>query len=278
MKPPLPFRLHLLQRTEVVLLHLPCVSRLLPALLLDCSRAPPTVLAATLCSQLVARYLIVFRIFLSVSRPQRLCLLCSLLFFFRLTALCSSTHLWHMFSHLSPASVDGLTVGMPVLIHERWPPLFSTFVSMNVRSKPSSLRSVSSSAPSRTTGEVRSFITGSDSRVLQIANLNHLVIVHRDQLSLLLHLHSASFLETLHQHLHRTVASLLLRRELECVDQVVACSVWRSVRSANFCFSAVRAVLCDQDSLRISPVVLATTCCTTSCTAPLLFLVAIAMP
>ena len=44
---------------------------------------------------------------------------------------------------------------------------------------------------------------------------------------------------------------LLVCRDLERIDQVVAQSLRCSVRSKHFCFSAVRAVLCDQDSLSL---------------------------
>ena len=48
--------------------------------------------------------------------------------------------------------------------------------------------------------------------------------------------------------------------ELERIDQLVAHSLRRSVSSKNCCFSAVRTVLYDQDSVRISPTVLAAAC------------------
>ena len=76
------------------------------------------------------------------------------------------------------------------------------------------------------------------------------------------HLQSASFLETL-SHFHTTVTShLLVRHELECVDESVAYSMWRSERSEDLCFTAVRGIQCDQDSVRIPAVVLAVTCST----------------
>ena len=52
----------------------------------------------------------------------------------------------------------------------------------------------------------------------------------------------------------QTVTSMLLiRQELECVDQIVTYSMWWSLCSED------RAILCDQDSVRVPPVVLTTT-------------------
>ena len=62
------------------------------------------------------------------------------------------------------------------------------------------------------------------------------------------------------QHLHRTVIlRLLVRQELECVDQVVTYSMCRSIS-----FMAVRTILYYQDSVRIPPSALAATWSTPS--------------
>ena len=100
---------------------------------------------------------------------------------------------------------------------------------MMVRSIPSSsLPSVSSSAPSRATPSGKSavnlgFNTECDSMdLLHIADLNRFMSVRDASWNLLNYLSPASFLETLKQHLRRTVTSrLLFRQELECVDQVL---------------------------------------------------------
>ena len=53
---------------------------------------------------------------------------------------------------------------------------------------------------------------------------------------------------------HQTVTSMLLIRQgLECVDEIVTYSMWWSLCSED------RAILCDQDSVRVPPVVLAAT-------------------
>ena len=61
--------------------------------------------------------------------------------------------------------------------------------------------------------------------------------------------------------LHRSWKRHLLH-ELECVDKLVSCSLWRSTRSEDLCFTVVRTILYDEDNDRISPVVLAATCST----------------
>ena len=116
----------------------------------------------------------------------------------------------------------------------------------------SALRSVSSSAPSRTTASEQSsvnfglFDLTRFLRFLWFANPDGFVVVRHDELSQLLHhFESASFLEAFHQNFHRTVTiSFLIRQELERVDQVVTdsvpcgeararktCASWRSVLS-----------------------------------------------
>ena len=67
---------------------------------------------------------------------------------------------------------------------------------------------------------------------------------------------------------HRTVAILMLiRQELDCVEQVVKNSVWCRARSKHFRFSAVRATRYDQESVQIPPIghhTLHATSCTAS--------------
>ena len=80
-----------------------------------------------------------------------------------------------------------------------------------------------------------------------------LVTVH--QLSR--HLQPSSCFETLHQLLHKTVTSqLLVRQELESVHEILAHTLRRSMETKNFSLAAIRAVLYNQDSVRVLPVAL----------------------
>ena len=90
----------------------------------------------------------------------------------------------------------------------------------------------------------------------QIANPDGSVVVHLVDISQLLHhFESTSCLEAFHQHSHGTVTILIIIRQ--GFDQVVTCSLRWGVCPKDFCFLAVRAILYDQDSVLISPIVLA---------------------
>ena len=99
-------------------------------------------------------------------------------------------------------------------------------------------------------------------RVLfQVAHFHRLVVVHRDEPSELLHnLQSAFLLKTFHEHVHELSPSIcLVCQELECTHQVLAHTIRWSLGSKHLRFAAVRAVLYNQDSVRVPPVVLAAT-------------------
>ena len=145
-------------------------------------------------------------------------------------------------------------------------PLSPTFVvPMGVRSAPPCLRCVSSSAPSWTTTSGKSvkfgIAAGLDSMfysksptftacVSTMMNLlNPSIILSRR--------FSGKPCTTM---LTGLSPSFCWCQEFVRRDQVVTDSLWRRVCSKHFCFSAVRAVLYDQDSVRVLPIILAATC------------------
>ena len=92
------------------------------------------------------------------------------------------------------------------------------------------------------------------------------------------HLEPTVLLKALHHHVDWAVTIfLLVCQDLERVDQVLTDSVWRRVCSKHFSRLEVRAVLYDQDSVQIPPVVPATTCRTPP-VALLLLLLSVTMP
>ena len=173
-------------------------------------------------------------------------------------------------------SEDGLTIWQVSSSTSGGPHLLSpTFVvSMKVRNINPSLRSVSSSAYSRTKASWKSavnlgFTTGRDSSLFSTSPIlaaSWWCIVMNETFAVLPPSLWTSLLE-FHQNFHRTVAILMLiRQELECHDQVVTGSLRCSVRSDIFCLSTVRAILSHQDSVRIPPghQMLHTTSCSAS--------------
>ena len=97
------------------------------------------------------------------------------------------------------------------------------------------------SSSARSVQFIRSFTHHCVREIRSKVGLPCLMVVHRDEPSQLLHhLDPASFPN---KPLRKTVTSLLLVcQELECADQVVAYSIWRSMRSEDFCFTAVRTI------------------------------------
>ena len=84
-----------------------------------------------------------------------------------------------------------------------------------------------------------------------------LVLVHLE--SQVSHL-SSLFVETLSEHLHNAVTSLLVRQEVEGAREIFACTVGGKRKpKTTFASLRSRAVLYDRDSVRVPPVVLATT-------------------
>ena len=140
-------------------------------------------------------------------------------------------------------------------------PLSPTFVvSMKVRSlPPSPFRGVNSTVPrSLACGKSSLLNSGStmesDTKVACKSPIFY-CLVTVDQLSR--HLQPSSFFETLHQPLRKTVTSqLLVRRELESVHEILAHALRWSMETKNCRLAAVRAVLYNQDSVRLLPVAL----------------------
>ena len=71
---------------------------------------------------------------------------------------------------------------------------------------------------------------------------------------------------------------LLVRQELQCVDQVVTYFVWRGMRPKHLRIAAIRTILYDKDSVWIPPDVLASACSTPSVALLLLLLLDVAVP
>ena len=141
-------------------------------------------------------------------------------------------------------------------------------VSMKVRNIPSSsLRSVSPSAPSRTTASGKSVVNFGFTALFDTMFLSQSPIykrrmaVYPEEPSEPAHCSEPSFfLQALHNHLDGAAAIFLLAcQEFERVDQIVAASLWCRVRSKIVCISAVHAALHDQNPDRSFPIVLAAT-------------------
>ena len=90
----------------------------------------------------------------------------------------------------------------------------------------------------------------------------HRMGVHHGEHSEPIHCLEPTFLwKALYHHVDWAVTIfLLVCQEFVRRDQVATGSLWRRVCSKHFCFSAVRAVLYDQDSVRVLPIILAATC------------------
>ena len=143
---------------------------------------------------------------------------------------------------------NGLTHGMPVLIHERRPHLLSptSVVSMKVRNIPSSSprHSFSSSAPSRTTASRKSmvkFTTGLNSTFFSKSPTSTGAWYHDEPSEPIHHLEPTFLWKAAYHHVIQAVTIfLLVCQKFERVDHFVTDSVWRRVCSKHFYFSAVR--------------------------------------
>ena len=91
--------------------------------------------------------------------------------------------------------------------------------------------------------------------LLHVADLHHLVVIHLDGSSKFIHrMQSALLLKTLNEHLHTAAAlRLLVRHKLESANRSSRAPCGGAWARNIFGPAAVRAVLYDQDSVRVLP-------------------------
>ena len=166
--------------------------------------------------------------------------------------------------------------GVPVLIHERWLPSF-VFHMRGVNERAQCTFFICSPSPSRNTASGKSvvnfgFTTFFDSMFFPKSPISTAAWSSTEMnfLSPSIILSRLFLLQALYNHLDWAVAIfLMVCPEFDRMDQVVANYVWRRVRSKHFCFSAVHAVLYDQNSVRSFPIVLAAASRTPQAALPL---------